>query len=170
MKDEVLHPEGLYNPLLRFAFTNITNEDFVSYWNSKPITIKPGQTVKLKHHLAVKFLKELVDKIMTGEAKLDEVEYYKRNQNAAPLSYRSPKGLSLGIPAARKVWEDQIIKQLPTEEDTVEFEVMRQEFIEEIERDLNAKPSTEPVKVPVATLSGSENPTQLPPEFAELRK
>lgn len=111
----------------------------------------------------------MVDQIMQGEAKMDEVAYYERNQNAAPNTYRSPKGLSMGIPAARKVWEDQIIKQLPTEQDTVEFELMRQEFMEEIERDSNAKPSTEPVKVPAAMLSGNDN-AQLPAEFAELKK
>ncbi len=169
MKDDILHPEGVFDPFARFAFTNITKEDFKSFWNSQPITVKPGQTVKLKHHLAVKFLKELVDKIMQGEAKMDEVAYYERNQNAAPNSYRSPKGLQMGVPAARKVWEDQIIKQLPTEKDTVEFELMKQEFMEEIERDTNAKVSTEPIPVPSATLSHSDHPTQLPSEFAELK-
>lgn len=168
MKDDLLHPEGLYNPLLRFAFTNITKEDFVSYWNSKQFTIKAGDTVKLQHHLAVKCLKELVDKIMQGEAKMDETAYYERNQNAAPNTYRSSKGLSMGVPAARKIWEDQIIKQLPNKTDGVEFEILRQEFMEEIERDSNAKPSTEPIKVPAATLSGNEN-AQLPSEFAELK-
>lgn len=169
MKPDTLHPEGLYNPLLRFAFTNITKEDFNSFWNGKPIpTIKPGDTVKLQHHIAVKLLKELVDRIMQGEAKMDEVAYYERNQNAAPNSYRSPKGLQMGVPIARKFWEDQIVKELPMEENTVEFSLMKQEFIDEIERNNNAKPSTEPVKVPAAQLSNSDT-TQLPPEFAELK-
>jgi len=168
IKDDILHPEGLFNPAFRFAFTNITEEDFTSYWGGKPITIKPKQTVKLRHHLAVKFLKELVDKIMQGEAKLDEVNFYKSNPNSAPNSYRSPKGLSLGVPAARKVYEDQIIKQLPSEEEGVEFEILKSEFREQLERDLSQQVSTAPVSVPAAQLSGTNN--KLPSEFAEVTR
>lgn len=168
MTEDLLHPNGLFNPLLQFAFTNITQDDFTSYWNSKPFTIKSGQTVKLQHHLAVKCLKELVDKIMQGEAKMDETAYYERNPNSAPNSYRSPKGISMGVPLARKVWEDQIIKQLPNKAEGVELEIMKQEFLEEIKRDTSAQVSTDPIPVPTATLSGSDNPTKLPKEFAEL--
>ncbi len=162
-KDDVLHPEGLYNPLYRFAFTNITEEDLTSYWNGRPIVVKAGQTVKLSHHLAVKLTKELVDKIMIGEAKLDETK------NTTPQNpyYRSPKGMSLGVPAARKVWEDKIVKQLESEQDAIQLEVIRSEMIETLTNDLAAQPSTTPVGVPMANLSAGD---KLPEAFAELKK
>src|ERR1700722_3052553 len=95
--------DGLFNPVLKFAFTNITDEDFVSAWNGVPITVKAGQTVTLPHHLAHKLTDELVDKIMITNIKTNETEYYKNNPNTAPNMYRAPS--SLGVPAARKVWE-----------------------------------------------------------------
>jgi len=112
--------EGLYNPALRFAFTNITKEDFSSTWNGSPLVVKPGQTIELPHHLAVKLTTELVDKIMIGAAKLDEIAV---NQ---PY-YRSPKGGSLGVPSARKVWEDQILRELSVDEESPEIQVIRAE-------------------------------------------
>ena len=55
-----LHPKmGIYNPLLRAAFTNITEEEFVSAWGGEPIKVPAGRTVELPHHLAVKLTKEL---------------------------------------------------------------------------------------------------------------
>lgn len=165
-EEDVLHPNGVFDPLLRFAFTNVSSEDFKSFWNGRPVTVKAGDTVKLTHHLAVKFLKELVDQIIIGEAKLDETNFYKNNPNALVNTYRSKKGLDLGIPAKRKEWEDKIIKQLPMEQDALQLEIMRSEFIETLSNDLKKEPSKEPVSVPSASLSGGD---KMPEVFAEIK-
>lgn len=148
--------EGLFNPLLKFAFTNITEEDFTSAWNGVPITVKAGQTVSLPHHLANKLTDELVNLIMIGAVKTNEVEYYKRNPNTAPNMYRAPS--SLGVPAARKVWEDKIVRQLAVDEESPEIQVMRAQIKEELERDIAAKPAKGAPKVPASA-----------EEFAEIK-
>lgn len=148
---------GIFDPTKRFAFTNISDKDFVSAWGGSPITVPAGETVELPHHLANKFTDELVDAIMQGEAKMDEVEYYKNNPGAAPNSYRSPKGSSLGVPAARKFWEDQIVRELAVDEESPEIQVMRAKIKEEILADLSQEKSSEPVQVPTSLT-----------EFAEL--
>jgi len=147
---DVLHPQGLYNPLLRFAFTNITEEPLVSMWDGSPITVPTGATIELPHHLAVKLTKELVDKIIIGNAKLDEVTRNKEN-------FRSPIGMSLGVPAARKVWEDQICRELAVDEESPQIQVMRAQIREELTRDLSSEVSKQPVHTP-SSIS----------EFAEL--
>lgn len=149
--------EGLFNPALRFAFTNITTEDFSSAWGGSPIVVKAGQTVELTHHLANKLTDELVDKIMIGAAKLDEVTYYKNNPNTAPNVYRAPS--SLGVPAARKVWEDQIVRPLAVDEESPEIQVMRAQIKEELMADLSAETAK----------GGPAIPTSLE-EFAELKE
>ena len=138
--------EGLYNPTLRFAFTNITSQDFTSKWNGQPIIVKAGQTIELPHHLADKLTDELVNLIMIGNVKMAEIEYYKNNPNTGPNMFRAPS--SLGIPMARKVWEDKIVRPLAIDEESPEIQVMRLQIREELERDLKAEPSKDPVKVP----------------------
>lgn len=139
-KNDVMHPEGIFNPLLRFAFTNITEELFVSAWDGQPIKVPAGTTIELPHHLAVKMTKELVDKIMIGNAKLNEVEFYKNNPNTIANTYRSAS--SLGVPAARKVWEDQICRQMEVDEESPQVQVMRATIREELMKDLSAEPSS----------------------------
>jgi hypothetical protein len=153
MQEDILHPNGLFNPALRFAFTNITQEEFKSYWNGSPIIVKPGQTVELQHHLAVKMTKELVDQIMQNEVKIDEIEH------KATAYYRSPKGMNLGVPAARKVWEDKIVRVLDTDEESPEIQVMRAQLKQEILAAQNKEQlQPEPVRVPTSFS-----------EFAELK-
>ena len=142
--------QGIYHPMKKYAWTNITDEEFVSYFNGARITIKPGQTVKLNQHLADKLTNELVDKIMITNAKADENKYYKKNPNTRPNDYRAAS--SLGVPAARKVWEDQIVKELPADPDSPEMQIMREEMKIEILTQSKANPSTEPVKVPVSAI------------------
>lgn len=132
--------QGIYNPLLRFAFTNITEEEFVSAWGGEPIKIPAGHTVELQHHLAAKLTKELVDKIMIGNAKLNEVEFYQKNPNAMPNTYRAPS--SLGVPGARKIWEDQICRLLAPDEESPQTQLMRIKIKEELMRDLKAEPAS----------------------------
>lgn len=142
----------MFDPTLRFAFTNITGEDFVSAWNSSPITVKPGQTIEVKHHLAVKFTKELVDKIMIGEAKMDELKVDR------PY-YQSPKGMSLGVPELRKVWEDKILRPLKANEESPEIQIMRSQLKEELERDMSRQEgvSEEPLPTSIADFADVTN-------------
>lgn len=140
LQDLLYIRQGIYNPTLRFAFTNITEEEFVSAWNGEPIKIPAGHTVELPHHLAAKLTKELVDKIMIGNAKLNEIEFYKNNPNSMPNTYRAPN--SLGVPAARKVWEDQICRLLAPDEESPQTQLMRIKIKEELMRDLKAEPAS----------------------------
>ncbi len=132
--------QGIYNPLLKFAFTNITEEEFVSAWGGEPIKIPAGQSVELTHHLAAKLTKELVDKIMIGNAKLDEVTFYKNNPGVQINTYRANS--SLGVPAARKVWEDQICHLMAPDEESPQTQLMRIKIKEELMRDLQAEPAS----------------------------
>lgn len=156
--------DGLYNPALRFAFTNITTEDFVSAWGGSPIVVKAGQTVTLPHHLADKLTDELVNKIMITNVKTNEVEYYKNNPNTAPNMYRAPS--SLGVPAARLVWEDKIVRALEVDEETPEIQVMRAQIKEELERDLNSEVSKQPPVIP----TGIEEFAEIKPTVVTPRK
>lgn len=138
-QESLLHPTGIYNPVLRFAFTNITEEEFTSAWDGSPIKVPAGATIELSHHLAVKLTKELVDKIMIGNAKLNELEHYSKNPNTQPNMYRAPS--SLGVPAARKIWEDQICRQLEVDEESPQIQVMRAQIKAELMADLNTETS-----------------------------
>lgn len=157
--DTLLHPrQGLYNPLLKFAFTNITEEPFTIQWNGAIVTVvAAGVTVELPHYLAVKCVKELVDKIMIGNAKLNELEFYSKNINAIPNTYRAPS--SLGVPAARKVWEDKIVRLMEPDEESPQTQIMRAQLKEEIMRDLSAEP---------ANANPLENAPKSISEFADL--
>lgn len=108
--------DGIYDPRKRFAFTNITAEPFNSAWDGQPIGVQAGQTVELPHHLAVKLTGELVDKIMIGNAKMDEVA------KSQPY-YVSPRATSLGVPSARKVWEDQILVQIESQDNSTQAQI-----------------------------------------------
>ena len=131
--------QGIYNPLLRFSFTNITESEFISAWGGEPIKIPAGVTVELPHHLAAKLTKELVDSIMIGNAKLNEIEFYKNNPNVQMNTYRASS--SLGVPAARAVWEKQICKQLEVDQDSPQVQLQRLGIKEQLLKDLQAEPS-----------------------------
>lgn len=144
--------EGLFNPTKRFAFTNITVEDFKSAWNSVPVVVKPGETIEISnvtpipgagHALAVLMTNQLIDQIIIGNAKLDEST---KNQ---PY-YRSPQGMSLGVPAVREIWEKQIIRELDPEEESPALQTIRKQMREEIEQGISGKQETEPVHIPTS--------------------
>lgn len=156
--------QGVLNAAQRYSFTNITNEEFTSYWNKNPITVKAGATVTVPEYLADKMVDELVNKIMITEIKTKETEYYQKNPNTAPNFYRQPS--SLGVPAARKVWEDKIVKKLPMEEGSTESQLLRLQIKEQLEHDLKAEVSTEPVAVPQSA-PGNFSEDSLA-EFAEI--
>lgn len=168
-----LDPEGLFNPSLRFAFTNITSEVFTSRWDGIPIVVEPGVTIEISnttpipgagHAIAVKMTREMVDNIMIGDAKLDEAQ---KNQ---PY-YRSPRGSSLGVPAARKPFEDQILRELAPEEESPAIQIMRKQILEEIETGISQKPNAEPVHGPASVAEFADIATSQPtPEITTPAK
>ncbi len=169
-----LEPEGLYNPALRFAFTNITSEPFTSKWGGVPINVSSLETIEISnntpipgagHALAVKMTKELVDKIMIDDVKMDELK-------ANTPYFRSPKGPSLGVPAARKVWEDKILRELNSDEESPSIIAMRKRLLSEIESGNNEKRSTEPPMIPTsldsfATIQQSNHKVKVEKEPAQ---
>ena len=180
MPNSFLEPNGLFNPTLRFAFTNITDEDFVSYWDKVPIHVKPHETIELSamtpipgagHALAVKMTGELVNKIMINEAKMDELAH-----ENVPY-YRSPKGGAWGIPALRKVWEDKILRELKPDEESPAIQAMRNQMKKEILTGGEEKQSAQPPPVPksieeFADLTKKSEPAPLKPEakVVKIRK
>jgi len=147
--------EGIYDPLKRFAFTNITDEVFTFKWGGQPISVKPQETIELPHHLAVLATTNLVDKIMLDEARKDEEETRKKNKDPY---WRSPKGISVGVPEARKPYEQKILRELKPDEESPQIQVMRAQIREELERDLKQENSPK-----VQRMSVSKE------EFAEIK-
>lgn len=146
--------QGVYDNTKKYAVTNITTEDFVSHWNGSPVIIKAGQTASFEQHMANKVTDEMVDKIMIGNAKLDEIKM------GTPYA-RSPMGSSLGVPAARKVWEDKIVREISVNEESPEMQMMRAKMKEELLADMSQEKSVDAVSTP-----GS--PFTNPGEFSEL--
>lgn len=147
---------GIYDPSKRFAFTNVTDKDFVFSWGGNPITVKPKDTVEMPHHLAVLATTKLVDQIMLGEARQDELTMRKENKDPY---WRSPKGISVGVPEARKPYEDKILRELQPDEENPQFAIQRARMKEELLRDLSAE-KAEPVSKIVVS----------PEQFAEIKK
>lgn len=157
--------QGVYNPAQRYNVTNILDEDFTTYWNKLPVTIAKGKTISVPEYLADKMVDEMVDKIMLAQVKANEEAYYKANPNTAPNNYRAPN--SMGVPAARKVWEDKIVEKLPMEEGSTEAQLLRLQIKEQLETDLKAEASTDPVAVPQSAV-GNFSQESLK-EFAEIK-
>ena len=136
MRSKLEIEKGIYDPTRRFAFTNIHNEPFDVQWDGKNLgTVQPGQTIELPHHLAVKCTCELVDRIMIEETKADEALH------TSTAYYRSPKASRLGVPMARKPYEDKILKEIEIDPTTPQFKILASQAVEEIKRDLNAESS-----------------------------
>lgn len=150
-----LDKNGVFDPSKRYAFTNITNEPFTFHWAKVPITIQAGDTKELPEHLALLATKNLVDKLMIGEVTVEEQKM--RTKMKDPY-WRSPKGTSLGVPAARKPYEDQILRELQLDEESPEVAIMRARIKEELMTDLSAEKSPAISRISV----GKE-------EFAEIK-
>jgi hypothetical protein len=129
---------GIYDPTKRFAFTNIGKDDFTFTWGKVPIKVAAGETVELPHYLAVLATQNLVDKIMIEEIREKEAKVREETRN--PL-YRA-RTSSLGVPAARKPYEDKILKELAAKTgNDAQLNVIRAKLAEEITRDLKAEPA-----------------------------
>lgn len=141
---------GVYDPTRRFAFTNITSEEFTFKWGDSPIKVKAGETLELPHHLAVLATTRLVDNIMNKEINEEEVKMRAETRNP---HYRSPRGLSPGIPAAREPYETKILRELKPDETKIsesQLGVIRSELKETLVKDMKAEPAPSISKLTVA--------------------
>jgi len=127
----------------RFSFTNITNEDFESKWGGVPIVVPPHKTIEISdrvpfigagmgENLALKFTRELVDKILLGQVNempaTTPMEEKKRSNVAAGMR----------VPFQRQKLEDQILKELEPE-DEAGLRYLGEAKIREIEFDQSKK-------------------------------
>lgn len=153
--------DGIYDPSKRYGFKNITKEeggigeDFTFVWNGTPFKVKVGQEVELPEHLALHATKYLVDKIMIDSVRDEEIKM--RAKLKEPF-WRSARGLSVGIPEARKPLETKILRELKIDDENPQMAVIRAQIKEELLNDLNAEKSQ-----PVARMSVKNE------EFAEIK-
>ncbi len=129
MSSHLFPKEGVYNPLKRFAFTNITDDLFTFHWDGKPISVKAHDTIELPHHLMYIAATKLVDKIMINDAKRDEEEGKKTDR-----FYRGRN--MMGVPDARKVYEDQIVRELEVDEESPQIAVLKAQIRDQVLNDL----------------------------------
>jgi len=157
--------DGIFNPLRRFAFTNITPDLFTFHWDGKPISVKAGDTVELPHHLACIAVKKLVDKIMINDAKRDEEEGRKTDR-----FYRGRN--MMGIPAARKVYEDKIVTELEVATDSPQIQILRSQIRDQFAQDIeNGAKKAAPVESIVASVSlENMSPVKGSEEFPSVKK
>jgi len=137
---------GIYDPSKRYGFKNITDKPFTFSWGNQPITVKAGEEIEVPEHYALLATKKIVDQIMMEEVAAEEAKM--RAELKDPY-WRSPKGISIGIPAARKVYEDK---------------VLREQILSDI--DNSQKPKV-PVESVVANFAQSGKATA-PAEFADI--
>lgn len=164
-KTQKYEDRGMYDPRKRYGFKNITDEPFTFQWNSNPITVKPGTEIELPEHMAILATHKLVDQIMGKIAHEDTVRL---REKTGDFTSRSPLGASLGIPQARKVWEDKIIRELKVDERSPEIQVIRAQMKEQIVADLTeSQKPPEPIEAVLGGIAQMGNPTA-PAEFSEI--
>lgn len=130
--------DGIYDPSKRFQFTNIGTNEFTFEWGGVPIHVAAGEKIELPHYLAVLATKRLVDNIMIAEIKEKELKIREETKNP---SYHA-RTSSLAVPAARKPYEDKILKELePKQGNDAQLNVTRAKIAEELARDMKRENS-----------------------------
>lgn len=156
---------GMYDPLKRYGFKNITEEPFTFTWNSNPITVKPGVEIELPEHLAITATHKLVDQIMNKIAHEDTERLRKELKDHAA---RSPLGIAVGVPSARKPWEDKVLRELKLDEQSPEIQVLRAQTKDRIINDItNSQKASEPIESVLGSIV-SKGDGSLPKEFADI--
>lgn len=156
---------GMYDPRKRYGFKNITDEDFTFTWNSNPITVKPGVEIELPEHMAILATHKIVDQVM-GKIAHEDTERL-RKEMKDPYA-RSPLGIAMGVPTARKPFEDKVLRELKVDEQSPQIQILRAQTKEQIVNDLtNAQKPPEPLSAALGGLAQMGNPTA-PAEFSEL--
>ncbi len=167
---------GMYDPLARYGFYNIIiekhpvrgdifysrNKDFTFTWNGSPINVKAGSEIELPEHLAILATHKLVDEIMTDIAHEDTI---KLREKSGDFTIKSPFGAALGIPAARKVWEDKIIRKLKIDEQSPQIQILKAQIKDQILTDItNSQKSAAPIESVAGSLAQSVA------EFSDIKK
>lgn len=156
---------GMYDPRKRYGFKNITEEPFTFSWNGNPITVQPGMEVELPEHMAILATHRQVDQIM-GKLAHEDTERLRKEMR--DHTARSPLGIAMGVPSARKVYEDKIIRELKVDEQSPQFQVIRAQARDQIINDLtNAQKPPEPIESAISGLAQMGNP-EAPKEFSEI--
>lgn len=156
---------GIYDPSKRYSFTNITENPFTFSWGGKNITVKAHQAIEVPEHYGILATGKLVDQIMQEESRAEEL--IMREKKNDPY-WRSPKGIALGIPAARKPYEDKILRELAFDEENPQTQVMRAQIREELMNDYNnAQKPPSPIEAALGGIA-SNGGGALPAEFAEI--
>ncbi len=95
---------------------------------------------------------KLVDKIMISKYKQEEESGINVTKDG-----RHKFGLSLGVPAARKVYEDQIVRELQVDEESPQIAILRSQIRDQVMADIeNGSKKSAPVESVVASV-GLEN-------------
>lgn len=166
-KQQKFVERGMYNPLKRYGFTNITTEDFTFTWNSSPITVKPGVEIELPEHMAILATHKIVDQVMN---KLADEDTKRLRVEMRDSTARSPLGISVGIPAARKPFEDKVLRELKVDEQSPQVQVLKAQVRDQIIGDLtNSQKPPEPIESAISGLAQMGNPNA-PKEFSEIPK
>ena len=135
----------LYDNSQRYRFTNIDDEPFVGLWDGREfVTVPSGGSVTLPEAQAITYAKELCTRVMFKEEK----EKFIPNMREA--TWEESQKTRVGIPMARKPYEDRILQHLELNDETPEVQAMRSEMREQLMRDLNAQVSTDAPKGPAA--------------------
>lgn len=114
------------------------DSEFTFEWGGVPIHVAAGEVVELPHYLAVLATKRLVDNIMIKEIREKEENIRKETRNP---TYRA-RTSSLAVPAARKPYEDKILKELaPRQGNDAQLNVTRAKIAEELARDMKRENS-----------------------------
>ncbi len=155
--------EGIYDPGRRYSFTNISDQPFQLKWNSQVAgVLQPGESMELSdatpfpgsgngQALGYLFTKQLVDRIMFGEAKADELV------KNTPY-YRSPLATRAGIPVERHPYEEKILKELPQSESMMK--ILLQQKGDEITQDMLRQPGVSYAQQPAIN--------EIPKNFADV--
>lgn len=158
---------GMYDPRKRYGFKNITDEVFTFSWNGNPVSVKPQTEIELPEYMAIMATHKLVDQVM---GKLAQEDTERLRKEMKDHTARSPLGIAMGVPAARKVYEDKILRELKIDEQSPEIQVLRAQIKDQITNDIaNGQKPPEPIESAISGLAQMGNPTA-PAEFSEIPK
>ena len=148
--------QGMFDPTKRYAFTNITDENFQFGWNGVTIDVAPKETIELPQYLAYQATNKIIDQIIMSKSKRDLDKIRETNPG-----FLTPPGAGMmGVPAYRLTFEDMVVRELPPKVGAeAKLDIIRAK--EQVMSDI--KRSSEEVK-PIETIKVAQT------EFAELQE
>lgn len=135
--------DGIFLPAQRYSFTNITDSPFTSRWGGIPVVVGAHQSIEVSDStpffglgngeaLAIKFTKELVDQIFAGQAKMVQNAGDETHKPGDVVYNRPAIGMMAGVPAQRKIYEDQILKKLDVDEEDGSVKSLKQALVQQL--------------------------------------